>query len=97
MPHITQIDMDGVSELMLAFAREFSDLGYEVVAEDIRDPASDIGSAVASPSTTADVMFIAAYLKEIAKELLEEEPSEERSEAIEIAKKTWAMFQKLVQ
>ena len=94
--NITAIDSDGVRELMLAFAREFDELGYPFVLEEITDAGGDIGSAVASPMSHGDVRVIAGYLKEVAGELLAEAPSEERAEALLIVQKAWDHLKTLV-
>lgn len=92
---ITEIDGEGVQQMMRDFGSALCDLGYPFVQEEI-EGGGDVGSAVADPVSHGDVMVIAGYLKEIAQELMREPPSEERTRALQIAQKAWAHLRTLV-
>lgn len=95
MQQITQIDSEGVQDMMREFGNALAGLGYPFVQEEI-EGGGDVGSAVADPVSHGDVMVIAGYLKEIAQELMREPASEERTRALQIAQKAWAHLRTLV-
>lgn len=92
---ITEIDGEGVQSMMQDFGRAFDGLGYPFVLEELQE-GGDIGSAVANPMSHEDVMIIAAYLKEIAAELVKEPPSPERDRAMVITSQAWEKLKTLV-
>lgn len=94
--HAGIADHEKIREVMNRFGEIMEDQGYRKVLEDIEGDGQ-IGRAVKNPRSTQALRVIDLFLKDIAKELRKEPPSQERANALAATKAAFAEVKRNVQ